>query len=74
MNDYFTQDNTEGFTDSDLIELNKAVEYFVKELDENDSNYSNTVQWIGDLVNNAWCENSTAESLIESVNKFKKAA
>jgi len=58
---YFTADNTYGFTDDDLDELNRAHAWLAAEAPELEPHS------IGDALNNAWIEGADAYYLYRSV-------
>lgn len=61
MSNYFTADNTGGFSDDDLDALNQAHAWLIDEAPELEA-YS-----IGDALNNAWIEGADAYYLYRTV-------
>lgn len=58
---YFTDMNTEGFTESDLETLNEAMDILIADgWDE---------QAATDKLNNAWCGGETAAELVAYISK-----
>jgi hypothetical protein len=62
----WTEDNTEGFTEAELDELNAAQAELELVTDWDETN-------IADLLNNAWVPGSTAEALVAAVRKTMNA-
>ncbi len=57
----WTQENTEGFTDADLVALNFALEALAAEFEDVDPANLN------DMLNNAWTDGADANTLIAAV-------
>jgi glycosyltransferase A (GT-A) superfamily protein (DUF2064 family) len=59
----WTEDNTEGFTEAELDELNAAQAELELLTDWDEQN-------ISDLLNDAWVPGATAESLVAAVREM----
>ena len=63
----FTMDNTDGFSQADLDELNEALETLLADVDEDTRDQAE--KSYSDLLNNAWCDGMTASELVAAVSK-----
>lgn len=61
---FFTSDNTDGFTDSELDTLNEAAWKLIQNPDDTEE-----VKAVCDAVNNAWTGGATVDDLINAVVK-----
>ena len=66
--DYFNEQNTEGFSTTDLDMLNSAMARILEDGEDDES----TIQNVGDMLNNAWHENMSADDLDRVISAIRR--
>ena len=51
--DYFTTENTNGFTTDELNQMNQTLESKMSQIDENDPDYEQYVKHFSDQISNS---------------------
>lgn len=58
----WTMDNTEGFTQAQLDDINAVLEFAMRHSERDPDN-------LNDVINNIWCEGMTRDELLIAVSK-----